>query len=233
MPVRDILQEKFILNQGVLDPQSNAPESVLRGVALPVPEELFGTPELVSIIRDMTDTLEKEADGVALAAPQIGIPYRIFVVRHDRTIPPDHTEAEEKNTSTYMSTSSVASDSSSATAKEPQKKREADIGVFINPRFIKSSRRRVEMDEGCLSVRGIYGTTLRHERATVQARTVDGKKFERGAGGLLAQIFQHETDHLDGILFIDHAVELVRVKNKSTHAEEIANAKEDEEMAPA
>jgi peptide deformylase len=61
------------------------------------------------------------------------------------------------------------------------------------------------MDEGCLSVRGIYGKTMRHERATVKARDKQGISFERGGGGILAQIFQHETDHLNGILFIDHA----------------------------
>jgi methionyl-tRNA formyltransferase len=168
-------------------------DPVLDSAAHPVPEELFGTPELLQIVADMADTLDLELDGVALAAPQIGIPYRIFIVRHDRTIPPESGDTAEKQ----------RADASS---------RAPDVGVFINPEFVRSSRRRVEMDEGCLSVRGIYGTTLRHERATVRARRVDGGKFERGAGDLLAQIFQHEVDHLNGILFVDHAVDLVRVK---------------------
>ena len=70
------------------------------------------------------------------------------------------------------------------------------------------------MDEGCLSVHGIYGTALRHERATVRARNFDGSKFERGGGGLLAQIFQHETDHLNGTLFIDHAEHLIEIHHE-------------------
>jgi len=62
---------------------------------------------------------------------------------------------------------------------------------------------------GCLkvvfSVRWLYGLTFRSKKATITAYDENGKKFTRGASGLLAQIFQHETDHLNGILFIDHA----------------------------
>ena len=162
-------------------------DPVLRQTALPVPQELFGTPELKQILTDMTDTLETQADGVALAAPQIGISYQIFIVRYDRTLP-----------------SADSDDETQASTETP----EPALGVFINPTFVRSSRRRTEMDEGCLSVRGIYGTTYRNERATVRAQDADGKIFERGGGGLMAQIYQHETDHLEGILFIDHALEL-------------------------
>lgn len=164
-------------------------ELVLRKIAAPVPEELFGTPELRAIVDDMAATLDGQLDGVAIAAPQIGIPYRIFVVRYDRTIPP---------------------------TPEGDAEHPSDVGVYINPAFVKSSRRRLEMDEGCLSVRGTYGKTMRHERATVRARDVEGVSFERGGSGLLAQIFQHETDHLNGILFIDHATDLIEV-NKDDH----------------
>lgn len=151
-------------------------DPVLRAVAQEVPESMFGTPELAQIVKEMEEALDAQKDGVALAAPQIGISYRIFIVRYDRMAP----------------------DGANATP---------EVGVFINPEFVNSSRRREEMDEGCLSVRGTYGKTYRHERATVRARTVDGGKFERGGGGMLAQAYQHEIDHLDGILFIDHALE--------------------------
>jgi peptide deformylase len=56
--------------------------------------------------------------------------------------------------------------------------------VYINPEIIKTSRKRAKMDEGCLSVRGVYGTTRRHERVTLRALDITGKKFERSAGGL-------------------------------------------------
>ncbi len=160
--------------------QDGAP--VLRKIAEPVPEELFGTPELARILADMAEALDAQKDGVALAAPQIGISLRIFIVRYDRTVPPP---------------------------PDGHPDHPVEVGVYINPVFVKSSKRRVEMDEGCLSVRGIYGKTMRHNRATVRARDEQGAAFERGGGGLLAQIFQHETDHLNGILFIDHATDKV------------------------
>lgn len=158
--------------------QDGAP--VLRAVAKAVPKEMLGTNELHEMIADMTNALDAERDGVALAAPQVGISYRIFVVRFDRMLGP----APEGIT--YP----------------------ADVGVFINPDFVKTSRKRDVMDEGCLSVRGKYGKTYRFERATVRAQDETGRVFERGGGGIIAQAYQHEIDHLNGILFIDHAEDI-------------------------
>ncbi len=162
--------------------QQDAP--VLRQSAKPIPEGLFGTEDLSRIIADMAEALDAEPDGVAIAAPQIGISYRIFIVRTDRTLPPPVN----------------------APPHAPQN------DVYINPEIIKTSRRRQQADEGCLSVRGVYGTTDRHERVMVRARREDGSSFTRGGGGLLAQIFEHEIDHLNGALFIDHATDLVHVQ---------------------
>lgn len=173
--------------------QDGAP--VLREIAQPVPDGLFGTPELARLIKDMEEALDKELEGVALAAPQIGISYRLFIVRKDRTLPFQKKIAK------------------SATPPPLAPK----IEVYINPQIVKTSRKRTKTDEGCLSVRGVYGITHRHERATVKARHLDGTHFERGAGGLMAQIFEHEMDHLDGILFIDHAKNLVRIPHGSEH----------------
>lgn len=163
--------------------------AILRSVAAPVREELFGTEELSLLIAQMAEALDGESDGVALAAPQIGVSYRVFIVRKDRVTP------------NKLAAQVVAE----TTLRTPE------IDVYINPVIVKTSRKRARTDEGCLSVRGIYGTTLRHERVTVRARREDGSHFERGGGGLLAQIFEHETDHLDGILFIDHAEHLIEV----------------------
>lgn len=77
--------------------------------------------------------------------------------------------------------------------------------VFINPEIIKASKQKKKVEEGCLSVRWLYGQVKRSEKVTIRAYDETGKLFTRGASGLLAQIFQHETDHLDGILFIDEA----------------------------
>lgn len=152
-------------------------DPVLRQEAQEVPQSLFGTPELAEILREMTEVVDAEKDGVALAAPQIGIPYRIFIVRYDRMHERQETELPP------------------------------DVGVFINPEFVKTSRKQEEMQEGCLSVRGVYGTTVRYAQSTVKAQDAHGNWFTRGGGGILSQAFQHETDHLNGVLFIDHALE--------------------------
>lgn len=166
-----------------MDPIVQTGDPVLRKIAEPVAKDEFGSPELAALIDRMAKVLDGEVDtysvGVALAAPQIGVSKRIFVVRYDRT----------------------------GRTKEGAEPLPADLGVFINPRITKSSRKRIPMDEGCLSVRRIYGFVPRHERATVEAYDASGKKFTRGGGGLLAQIFQHEIDHLDGLLFTDRAEE--------------------------
>lgn len=162
--------------------QDGAP--VLRETAQPLPERLFGSSELALLIDEMTLALDKEPEGVALAAPQIGVSYRLFIVRHDRTIAPP-------------------------LSGEPS--HVPDVEVYINPEIIKTSRKRGRTDEGCLSVRGIYGVTNRHERVSVRARRPDGTHFERGASGILAQIFEHEIDHLNGILFIDHAENMIQL----------------------
>ncbi len=84
--------------------------------------------------------------------------------------------------------------------------------VYINPRITKRSARKVELEEGCLSVRNIFGFIKRYEKVTVEAYDERGEKFTRGASGLLAEIFQHEIDHLDGKLFIDTARDLREIK---------------------
>jgi peptide deformylase len=80
--------------------------------------------------------------------------------------------------------------------------------VFINPKIIWKSRDSKKMDEGCLSVRPWYGKVKRSSRATVEAYDENGERFEMEGRGLMAQIFQHEIDHLDGILFTDKAKDL-------------------------
>ena len=77
--------------------------------------------------------------------------------------------------------------------------------VAINPEIVKLSKQKKLVGEGCLSVNDAYGAVERASRATIRAYDEHGVRFERGASGLLAHIFQHECDHLDGILFTDRA----------------------------
>lgn len=154
--------------------------SVLRDVAKSVPIEDIASKKIQNLLEDMKASLASQEDGVAIAAPQIGVPLRIFVVSGKVTALAKHGELEE-NVPTY-----------------PDE-------VYINPQIIKLSKEREDMEEGCLSVRWKYGFVKRAKKATIEAYDEHGKKITRGASGLLSQIFQHETDHLDGVLFIDKA----------------------------
>lgn len=172
---------------------------VLRAQAKPVEKSEFAGKALQTTISEMNDALEKEFDGVAIAAPQIGVSQRIFVVSRKAFI--IINDAEKQNGKAEKKTEKI-----------PEKNM-----VCINPEIIKVSRKKVKVPEGCLSVRWYYGNTLRHEKATIRAYDENGKLFTYGGSGLIAQIFQHETDHLNGTLFIDHATDITELT-----AEEIA-----------
>lgn len=92
-------------------------------------------------------------------------------------------------------------------SKKVNKKYEDDL-VFINPEIIRIGKQKKVMQEGCLSVRWKYGDVRRATTATVRALNEQGHEFVMNGRGLLAQIFQHEVDHLNGILFIDTAKNL-------------------------
>ncbi|MEK7227905.1 MAG: peptide deformylase [Patescibacteria group bacterium] len=80
--------------------------------------------------------------------------------------------------------------------------------VFINPKIVRLGKKKEMMSEGCLSVRWKYGLVKRSTTATVKALNEQGNEFVMSGKGLLAQIFQHETDHLNGVLFIDKATNI-------------------------
>ena len=163
---------------------------ILREVALAIPEKEISSAKIRSVISKMKKAVHAEEDGVAIAAPQIGESLRIFVVA-GRTF---------------------------NIGKNADKETEFPDLVFINPEITKLSKKKKIMEEGCLSVRWLYCKVERHERVSIKALDETGKKIERGASGLLAQIFQHEMDHLDGTLFIDKATDIEDVP--PTHQDE-------------
>ncbi|MEK9131858.1 MAG: peptide deformylase [Patescibacteria group bacterium] len=167
-------------------------DPILRQTAAEIPLEKIGSKEVLKIIAEMKSELSKQSDGVAIAAPQIGHSVRIFVIS-GRTL--DMLEKEDGDKDFKDTT------------KTPDK-------VFINPKIIKASRKKMPMEEGCLSVRYLYGKVKRSEKATIEAYNETGKKFVLSGTGLLAQIFQHETDHLNGILFIDTATDVIDMPPK-------------------
>ncbi len=155
---------------------------VLRQIAKEVPVKEIRERKIRDLIKKMSDVLSLSETGVALAAPQIGESLRVFIVDKNSLLP---REPEDK--------------------PENKKRKKIDPWVFINPIIKKISQKKNIVPEGCLSVEGMFGTIKRAEKLSVEAHDENGKKFTRGASDLLAQIIQHETDHLNGVLFIDKA----------------------------
>ncbi len=158
--------------------------AVLRQIAGAVPVEDIGGEKITKILQEMNEALDACLDGVAIAAPQIGVLWRIFIV-------------------------SGKALSNKGKGRQPNQ-------IYINPVIKKLSSKKVTMEEGCLSVRWLYGETRRADKATVEAYNERGHKFVKNGSGLLAQIFQHEMDHLNGILFIDKASNRKEVKPTKT-----------------
>lgn len=156
-------------------------DPVLRQKASDIAENEFGTPELQTLIADMSASLRTTEHGVAIAAPQIGVSKRVFVVRG--------FVMEQKN-------------------KTDEHAHDIPDAAFINPTITRFSRKKERFEEGCLSVPKKFGTIVRSQKVTLTAHDVDGTPFEKQAEGLLAEIFQHEVDHLNGILFTDNAEDL-------------------------
>lgn len=171
-------------------------EPVLRRKAKEVALAEIGSPRIKKVLKEMQSALLTQDDGVALAAPQIGVSLRIFTVsKAALTFPAELHKRKEVNTA--------------------ELKKAAGYLVCINPVLTKLSRDKAILDEGCLSVRSLYGKIKRAKKATVRAYDEHGRKFTRGASGLLAQIFQHECDHLDGVLFTDKATDLKELPPQS------------------
>ncbi len=179
---------------------------VLRETATEISIKDINSPHVVHLIDRMKKLLSFEKHGVALAAPQAGEALRLFIVagrvfQHDEKIK-DIEENPDKDA-------------------EVKKKTPPPDRIFINPVITRHSRTQSVMEEGCLSVQGLYGSVVRYEKATVHALGEHGKKIVYHASGLLAQIFQHEIDHLNGVLYTDKVVTLEKVKEKTPVIKEI------------
>jgi len=146
----------------------------LHAIAEEITSEEITDGTVAKLVTDMKAALKTySVDGfvaVAIAAPQIGVSKRLFII---------DDQSEERDSLPSL--------------------------VAINPVIVKSSRKTQILGEGCLSIPDKYGEVERHKNVTMRALDEHGNTYERGAGGLLSQIMQHEIDHLDGILFTDRA----------------------------
>jgi peptide deformylase len=145
-------------------------EAILEKPAESVTE--FGTPELISIIADMFETMYA-AKGVGLAAPQIGLSQRISVI--DTSLGEDETKKI----------------------------------IFINPEITFREGSQTD-EEGCLSIPGFREPVTRSHKVVVKAMNEKGEPIELEGEELLARAFEHEIDHLNGVLFISHLSALKR-----------------------
>jgi len=153
--------------------------------------------EITDHIRQLADDMWEtmyEADGVGLAAPQVGVLRRLVVI--------DVTEKPEE-------------DEEKADGPKPEPETEPEIikYVLINPEIIEVSEEKVKEKEGCLSVPGFIGTVERPARVKVRAMDMDGGCFTVEGEGMLAKALLHEIDHLEGVLYTDVAESVEEIKN--------------------
>lgn len=164
------------------------PDPVLRRKARPVTK--FDK-DLHTLIDDMVETM-REAPGVGLAAPQIGLSERLLVVEYYlREEDEDDEEAPKK------------------------------VWAIINPEIVKASEEKVMGVEGCLSIPGLLGEVERHEGVLVKGLNRHGKPMKVKAKGWLARIFQHEIDHLNGVLFPDLATRVWQPQQEIEEEQEV------------
>jgi len=148
------------------------------------------TRQLVDLAHEMLETMH-QAQGVGLAAPQVGVLQRFFVAE----LPED--------------------------PDDPDDEMRGRLFILFNPGIVKSKGEQVGL-EGCLSIPGWVGEVARHEQVTVQGLDERGKKVRHKVDGYLARVFQHEIDHLDGILFTDKLTDPATFRQVEVGQEETA-----------
>ncbi len=176
------------------------PNSVLKQGAREIAAGEIASVRIRKLIADMKDTLKSAADGVGLAAPQVGESLQLFLV------------SEEAD---FVGKKAKSGESEDVEESKARKETWQQF-VFINPKVVRNSRKKVEMAEGCLSIPGKFGLVPRFEKLTITWLDESGKKHNRGFSGFFARVIQHEMDHLNGQLFISRAKKVFDI-DKSSH----------------
>ncbi len=166
------------------------PDPRLKTVSKPV--ETFDD-ELKTLVADMFETMY-EAPGIGLAAIQVGVPLRVLVI----DLQPEDEDAEPEVCHEH---------GGEAHTHRPLKK---EPRIFINPEILDPAETLSTYQEGCLSVPEIFADIDRPSTCRVRYQDLDGNVHEEDMEGLMATCIQHEMDHLEGILFIDHLSRLKR-----------------------
>ncbi|WP_370189473.1 peptide deformylase [Qipengyuania sp.] len=167
------------------------PDPRLKTVSTKVEPDEFGD-ELNTLVSDMFETMYA-APGIGLAAIQVGVPKRVLVI----DLQPEDEEAEGE----------VCNHGGHEHVHYPTKK---EPRVFINPEILDPADELATYQEGCLSVPDIFADVDRPATCRVRYQDLEGETHEEELDGLMATCLQHEMDHLEGILFIDHLSRLKR-----------------------
>lgn len=145
----------------------------------------FGRKEIGELAGRMKKVMN-DADGIGLSANQIGLDFKVFVAQ---------IKSRDRRGN-----------------KRPLSAAEQKFYAIFNPEIVKMSKEKEIMEEGCLSVPGAYGPVERARKITIAGFDKNGKPLKIKAWGLLARVFQHEIDHLNGALFIDKAKEVYEIE---------------------
>jgi peptide deformylase len=156
---------------------------VLRAKARALHPSEIRTPKIQQLVDDMFQTM-KEYQGVGLAAPQVHESVRLFVAG----FPPARDDRDERD---------------ERDERDDDDGEDVPLMALINPEIEPATREIIEDWEGCLSIPDIRGRVPRASQIVVRAYDRSGKKIEIQASGFTARVIQHETDHLDGVLFFD------------------------------
>lgn len=140
--------------------------------------------EVVKLTRDMMDTV-KSADGIGLAAPQVGKSLRMVVINLEKSGVP--------------------------------------LFALYNPKIVSKSLKKTEIEEGCLSIPGVFGMVKRPKKVTIQAQNMNGETIKFSDDGWVARVAQHEIDHINGILIFKYI-------KKYTQGEEIVTGWKKEKL---
>jgi len=149
---------------------------------------------LQTLIDDMIETM-RGAPGVGLAAPQVGISERLIVVEYADE--PEEAEGEEP------------------------KQVKPKLYVMINPEIIKASEEKVMGIEGCLSIPGLVGEVERLEEIQIKGLNRRGQPMKVKAKGWLARIFQHEIDHINGVVFTQRATKVWKPETQEEEEDKV------------
>ncbi len=138
------------------------PNKILRQPTEPVAFPL--SPEMQKLTRDMIDTVKK-ADGIGLAAPQVGRSVKLVIINLEKSGLP--------------------------------------LFPLYNPKITSRGFRKMEIEEGCLSIPGVFGMVKRPKKVTIEAQNARGEKISITDEGWISRVAQHEIDHINGVLIID------------------------------